>query len=66
MSFTIRERFVPDNACSTPTLTLDILLLVRFSDFVNSFLRGFFWADEFLPLAVHNPETLCLYIKKNF
>lgn len=41
-SFTMRERFVPDKACSTPTLTFDILLLERFSDFVNSPLRGFF------------------------
>jgi len=62
-SFTIRERLTPESACSTPTRIRDIFLLVRFSDLVNSPLRGFFLVAEFLPSVVHSPEILYPYIK---
>jgi len=62
-SFTMRERLTPESACSTPTLMRDIFLLLRFSDLVNSPLRGFFLAAEFLLSVVHSPETLYPYTK---
>lgn len=56
-SFTIRERLIPEIACSTPTLTREIFLLFRFSVLVNSPLRGFFWVAECLQPEVRTPES---------
>jgi len=41
-SFTVRERLMPEIACSTRTRTLEIWRLRSFSLAVSSFLRGFF------------------------
>src|SRR5262249_42444443 len=62
-SFTIRERLAPERACSPLTLMRDIFLFLRFSDLVNSPLRGFFLVAWFLPLVAHNPEILYPCIK---
>lgn len=59
-SFTMRERLIPEIACSTLTRICDILRLLRFSVAVSSFLRGFFSVDTaYLPL-VHSLESLYL------
>ena len=59
----MRARLTPERACSTPTLMREIFLLARFSDLVNSPLRGFFLVAEFLLPLVHSPETLYPYTK---
>src|SRR5574341_1073740 len=59
-SFTMRERLMPAIACSTLTRIRERLRFFRFSDAVNSPLRGFFSADKFYEHAVHNPESLYL------
>ena len=58
ISFTIRERLMPEMACSTLTRTCAILRLRSFSFAVNSFLRGFFSADTIYELWVHTLESL--------
>src|SRR6266545_2570806 len=58
-SFTLRERLIPEMACSTLTRTLEILRLFSFSFSVRSFLRGFFSADTFFVPSAHILESQC-------
>jgi len=62
ISFTDRDRLMPEMACSTLTRILDIVRFPTFSWMVNSFLRGFFSADIVYALSAHTPESQRLYI----
>jgi hypothetical protein len=63
ISFTHRERLMPEMACSTLTRTLDTLRLRSFSLSVRSFLRGFFSADMFFVPWARSLESLYPYAR---
>lgn len=63
-SFTLRERLIPEMACSTLIRTLEILRLFSFSFSVRSFLRGFFSADTFFVPSARILESQYPYARR--